>query len=152
MQYWLVKSEPDAFGIDDLAACKNATEHWDGVRNYQARNIMRDNMQVGDQVFFYHSACKTLGIVGIAEVVREGYPDHTARDPESKYYDPKASDEDPRWYMVDIQLRRKLGRLIPLSELKSHPALSDMALLKKGNRLSVMPVEERHWQTILSLE
>ena len=84
--------------------------------------------------------------------MREGYPDHTARNPESKYYDPKASDEDPRWYMVDIQLRRKLGRLIPLSELKSHPALSDMALLKKGNRLSVMPVEERHWQTILSLE
>ena len=152
MQYWLVKSEPDAFGIDDLAACENATEHWDGVRNYQARNIMRDNMQVGDQVFFYHSACKTPGIVGIAEVVREGYPDHTASDPESKYYDPKASDEDPRWYMVDIQLRRKLGRLIPLSELKSHPTLSDMALLKKGNRLSVMPVEERHWQTILSLE
>lgn len=152
MQYWLMKSEPDVFGVDDLAARRGATEHWDGVRNYQARNLMRDKMQCGDLVFFYHSACKTPGIAGIAEVVREGYPDHTARDPESKYYDPKACDQDPRWYMVDIKLRRKLKRLIPLSELRAHPELENMLLLKKGNRLSVMPVEEADWNTVLSLE
>lgn len=152
MQYWLMKSEPDVFGVDDLAARRDATEHWDGVRNYQARNLMRDKMQCGDLVFFYHSACKIPGIAGIAEVVREAYPDHTARDPESKYYDPKASDEDPRWYMVDIKLQRKLTRLIPLSELRDHPELENMLLLKKGNRLSVMPVEKADWQTILSLE
>ena len=152
MQYWLMKSEPDVFGVDDLAARRDATEHWDGVRNYQARNLMRDKMQCGDLVFFYHSACKIPGIAGIAEVVREAYPDHTARDPESKYYDPKASDEDPRWYMVDIKLQRKLTRLIPLSELRDHPELENMLLLNKCNRLSVMPVEKADWQTILSLE
>ncbi len=152
MQYWLMKSEPDTFGIDDLAARPNATEHWDGVRNYQARNMMRDQMRVGDRVFFYHSACKTPGIAGIAEVVREAYADHTARDPDSKYYDPKASDDEPRWYMVDVKFVRKLNRLIPLSELKGHPALLDMPLLKKGNRLSIMPIDAADWQTILAME
>ncbi len=152
MQYWLMKSEPDTFGIDDLAARKNATEHWDGVRNYQARNFMRDRMKVGDQILFYHSACKTPGVAGIARVVREAYPDHTARNPESKYYDPKASDDDPRWYMVDVQFERKLSRLITLKELKGNPALDGMALLKKGSRLSIMPVEEAHWQAVLAME
>ena len=152
MQYWLMKSEPDTFGIDDLAARKNATEHWDGVRNYQARNFMRDRMKVGDQILFYHSACKTPGVAGVARVVREAYPDHTARNPESKYYDPKASDDDPRWYMVDVQFERKLSRLITLKELKGNPALDGMALLKKGSRLSIMPVEEAHWQAVLAME
>ncbi|NKI18226.1 EVE domain-containing protein [Spongiibacter sp. KMU-166] len=152
MQYWLMKSEPDTFGIDDLAARKNATEHWDGVRNYQARNFMRDRMKVGDQILFYHSACKTPGVAGIARVVREAYPDHTARNPESKYYDPKASDDDPRWYMVDVQFQRKLSRLITLKELKGNPALDGMALLKKGSRLSIMPVEEAHWRAVLAME
>ena len=152
MQYWLMKSEPDTFGIDDLAARPKATEHWDGVRNYQARNMMRDLMNVGDQVLFYHSACKTPGVAGIAEVVREGYPDFTARDPESKYYDPKASEDNPRWYMVDVRFVRKLERLIPLSELKANPQLEDMPLLKRGNRLSIMPVDPQHWQQILAME
>ncbi|MGB1905953.1 MAG: EVE domain-containing protein [Spongiibacter sp.] len=152
MQYWLMKSEPNTFGIDDLAARKNATEHWDGVRNYQARNFMRDRMKVGDQILFYHSACKTPGVAGIARVVREAYPDHTARNPESKYYDPKASDDDPRWYMVDVQFERKLSRLITLKELKGNPALDGMALLKKGSRLSIMPVEEAHWRAVLAME
>ncbi|WP_417765276.1 EVE domain-containing protein [Spongiibacter tropicus] len=152
MQYWLMKSEPDTFGIDDLAARPKATEHWDGVRNYQARNMMRDQMNVGDQVLFYHSACKTPGVAGMAEVVREGYPDFTARDPESKYYDPKASEDNPRWYMVDVRFVRKLERLIPLSELKANPQLEDMPLLKRGNRLSIMPVDPQHWQQILAME
>ncbi|WP_374963210.1 EVE domain-containing protein [Spongiibacter tropicus] len=152
MQYWLMKSEPDTFGIDDLAARPKATEHWDGVRNYQARNMMRDQMKVGDQVLFYHSACKTPGVAGLAEVVREGYPDFTARDPESKYYDPKASEDNPRWYMVDVRFVRKLERLIPLSELKANPQLEDMPLLKRGNRLSIMPVDPQHWQQILAME
>ena len=152
MQYWLMKSEPDTFGIDDLAARPKATEHWDGVRNYQARNMMRDQMKVGDQVLFYHSACKTPGVAGIAEVVREGYPDFTARDPEWKYYDPKASEDNPRWYMVDVRFVRKLKRLIPLSELKANPQLEDMPLLKRGNRLSIMPVDPQHWQQILAME
>ena len=147
-----MKSEPDTFGIDDLAARPKATEHWDGVRNYQARNMMRDQMKVGDQVLFYHSACKTPGVAGIAEVVREGYPDFTARDPESKYYDPKASEDNPRWYMVDVRFVRKLKRLIPLSELKANPQLEDMPLLKRGNRLSIMPVDPQHWQQILAME
>ena len=152
MQYWLMKSEPDTFGIDDLAARPKATEHWDGVRNYQARNMMRDDMKAGDQVLFYHSACKTPGVAGIAEVVREGYPDFTARDPESKYYDPKASEDNPRWYMVDVRFVRKLKRLIPLSELKDNPQLEGMPLLKRGNRLSIMPVDAQHWQQILAME
>lgn len=152
MQYWLMKSEPDTFGIDDLASRPKATEHWDGVRNYQARNMMRDDMKVGDQLLFYHSACKTPGVAGIAEVVREGYPDFTARDPESKYFDPKASDDDPRWYMVDVRFVRKLKRLIPLSELKDNPQLEGMPLLKRGNRLSIMPVDPQHWQQILAME
>ena len=152
MQYWLMKSEPDTFGIDDLAARPKATEHWDGVRNYQARNMMRDQMKVGDQVLFYHSACKTPGVAGVAEGVREGYPDFTARDPESKYYDPKASEDNPRWYMVDVRFVRKLKRLIPLSELKANPQLEDMPLLKRGNRLSIMPVDPQHWQQILAME
>ena len=152
MNYWLMKSEPDAFGIDDLAALPDQTDHWDGVRNYQARNMMRDQMKVGDKIFLYHSSCKVPGVAGIMSVTREGYPDHTAFDPAAKYFDAKSSPDNPRWYMVDVRLERKLSRLIPLQELKQHPALADMQLLKKGNRLSIMPVEAVHWQLILSLE
>jgi predicted RNA-binding protein with PUA-like domain len=152
MNYWLMKSEPDVFGIDHLANMPDQTEHWDGVRNYQARNMMRDQMKVGDQVFFYHSNTKVPGIVGIMEVVREGYPDHTAFDPEQKYHDPKSDPEKPRWFMVDVRFVRKLGRTISLEELKGRPELEDMALVRKGNRLSIMPVTKEQWDFILSLE
>ena len=152
MKYWLVKSEPDAFSIDDLANMPKKTEHWDGVRNYQARNMMRDEMKKGDQVFFYHSNCKEPGIVGIAKVVKEGYPDFTAFEAKNKYYDPKSSPQNPCWYMVDIKLVRKLKRTIALQELKNHKKLSDMTLLRKGNRLSVMPIDKKHWDYILKLE
>jgi predicted RNA-binding protein with PUA-like domain len=152
MNYWLMKSEPDVFGIDDLAKMPNQTEHWDGVRNYQARNMMRDQMKVGDQVFFYHSNTKVPGIVGVMKVVREGYPDHTAFDPEQKYYDPKSDPEKPRWFMVDVKFVRKLGRTISLEELKGRPELEEMPLVRKGNRLSIMPVSKEQWDFILSLE
>lgn len=151
MNYWLMKSEPDTFGIDDLEA--NRTEPWDGVRNYQARNMMRDQMKKGDRVFFYHSNCKEPGVVGLARVVREGYPDHTAFDPEAKYYDPKSDPERPRWFMVELEFERKLGRTISLQELKDHAEpLGDFPLLRRGNRLSVMPVTAAQWDYILRLE
>jgi len=149
MNYWLMKSEPDVFGIDDLAAKPSQTEHWDGVRNYQARNWMRDDMKIGDQVLFYHSNCKPPGIAGIAEVAREAYPDHTALDPDSKYYDPKSDPENPRWVMVDLRFVRKFTQLISLDELKSMPELAEMRLLQRGNRLSIMPVTEEQWKIIL---
>jgi predicted RNA-binding protein with PUA-like domain len=152
MNYWLMKSEPDVFGIDHLRKRPKQTEHWDGVRNYQARNMLRDQMQVGDRVFFYHSNCAEPGIVGIARIVRAGYPDHTALDPESKYHDPKSTPENPRWYMVDVKFERKLARTITLDELKQHPELADMPLVRRGNRLSIMPVNEAQWEFILSLE
>jgi len=152
MNYWLMKSEPDTFSFDDLKAMPKKTEHWDGVRNYQARNMMRDEMKKGDLVFFYHSNCKVPGIVGIMEVVREGYPDFTAFDPEGKYYDPKSDPDNPRWFMVDVKYKRKLKRVIPLEEIKGLKKLEGMALVRKGNRLSVMPVEKNHWNAILSLE
>jgi predicted RNA-binding protein with PUA-like domain len=154
MNYWLMKSEPDVFGIDHLKAMPKKTEHWDGVRNYQARNMMRDQMKKGDQVFFYHSNCKEPGIVGLMEVVREGYADHTAFDPETKYYDPKSDPDNPRWFMVDVKYKRHLKRNITLQELKAYAdsALGDFPLLRRGNRLSIMPVTEAQWQFILSLE
>ncbi len=147
-----MKSEPEVFGINHLIAMPKKTEHWDGVRNYQARNMMRDQMKKDDLVFFYHSNCKQPGIVGIAKVVKEGYPDHTAFNPETNYYDPKNDPDNPRWYMVDIQHQRKFKRTITLQELKQHLPLDGMALLRKGNRLSVMPVEEKQWDYILGLE
>lgn len=152
MAFWLFKSEPDVFGIDDLAAQPDQTDHWDGVRNYQARNFMRDGMSVGDQGFFYHSNTKEPGIVGVVEIVRSAYPDHTAFDPEDPHFDPKSDPSNPRWYMVDVRFVRKLGRTITLSELKERPELAGFPLVRKGNRLSVMPVEPEHWHFILSLE
>jgi len=152
MNYWLMKSEPAEFSIDDLAAQSNQTDHWDGVRNYQVRNMMRDQMQVGDQAFFYHSNAKPPGVAGIVEIVRAGYPDHTAFDPNDPHYDPKSDPDNPRWFMVDVRLVRTMARLIPLNELKANPALADMPLVKKGNRLSVMPVSEAQWHAILAME
>jgi predicted RNA-binding protein with PUA-like domain len=154
MAHWLMKSEPDAFGIDDLAARPDQTEPWDGVRNYQARNMMRDEMQPGDQVFFYHSNCKVPGIVGVAEVACAGYPDHTAFDPQAKYYDPKSDPDNPRWYMVDVRYVRHLKRTIPLTELKQYAdgPLAELPLVRRGNRLSIMPVTPAQWDFILGLE
>lgn len=152
MNYWLMKSEPSEFSIDDLAQRPKRTEHWDGVRNYQARNMMRDDMKKGDQVLFYHSNCAEPGVVGIAKVVREAYPDHTAFDPEDPHYDPKSDPDDPRWFMVDVQFVRKLARTITLSELKESSELADMPLVRRGNRLSVMPVTKPQWDFILGLE
>ena len=152
MKRWLMKSEPGEFSIDHLAKRRSRTEPWDGVRNYQARNMMRDEMGVGDLAFFYHSSCEVPGIAGIVEVAREAYPDHTAFDPDDAHYDPKSDPDDPRWYMVDVRLVRKLARIIPLTELKQHPALADMPLLRRGNRLSITPVTETEWDYILGLE
>jgi predicted RNA-binding protein with PUA-like domain len=151
---WLMKSEPELFGIDDLEARPDQTEPWDGVRNYQARNMMRDQMKLGDQAFFYHSNCAEPGIVGIMEVAREGYPDQAAFDPESDYYDPKSEPDHPRWFVVDVRYVRHLKRNIPLTELKQYEAgpLSGMPLVRKGNRLSVMPVTPEQWDFILGLE
>ncbi len=151
-KYWLIKSEPEEFGIDHLAAMPNQTEHWDGVRNYQARNTMRDDMKKGDEVFFYHSNCQTPGIVGLCEVVRESYPDHTAFDPGDNHYDPKSDPDNPRWFMVDVKLKRKFARTISLKELKERDDLEGFALTRKGNRLSVMPVDVDHFNLILGLE
>lgn len=147
---WLVKSEPDCYPYEQLE--REGRTMWDGVRNYQARNMLRDQMQLGDPVFFYHSNCKQPGIVGIAEIVRAGYPDHTALDPESNYYDPKSTPEKPIWYMVDVRFVRKLKRTITLDELKQRPELEGMPLVRRGNRLSVMPVSPQDWEFILSLE
>ena len=151
MNYWLMKSEPDVFGIDHLQAMPNQTEHWDGVRNYQARNMMRDDMKLGDHVFFYHSNTKEPGIVGVAEVVREGYPDFTSWDPDSSYYDPKSSTENPRWFMVDIKFVSKFKRTISLAELKANPLLVDMALVRKGCRLSIMPISVGEWEATVAM-
>ena len=152
MHYWLMKSEPDTFSIDDLKTRPQQTEHWDGVRNYQARNMMRDEMKLGDLVFFYHSNCDEPGIVGIAKVVKEGYPDFTAFDPDNKHFDPKSNPNKPTWMMVDVQFVKKLSRTISLKELKLKPELADLALVRQGNRLSIMPVTEAQWQFILNLE
>ena len=150
MAYWLMKSEPDAYSIDDVE--RDGAEPWDGIRNYQARNFMRDDMKIGDEVFFYHSSCKEPGVVGIAKVASQPYPDPTQFDPKAKYFDPKSTEEDPRWILVDVAFVRKTKRPIPLKELKQHPALSDFRLNKRGNRLSIFPVDKKHWDVVLSLE
>jgi predicted RNA-binding protein with PUA-like domain len=153
MNYWLMKSEPDAFSIDDLARAPKKTTCWDGVRNYQARNMLRDQMKKGDLAFFYHSNCEVPGIVGVVEIVREGYPDHTAFDPEDHHFDPKSDPENPRWFMVDVKLKKKFSRVVSLRELKActDKSLSGFQLLAKGNRLSVMPVTALQWKFIESL-
>jgi len=150
MAYWLMKSEPDAYSIDDLE--RDGRDKWDGIRNYQARNMMRDEMQVGDEVFFYHSSCAEPGIVGIARIASQPYPDPTQFDKRSKYYDPKSSKDDPRWCLVDVEFVRKTRRNITLADIKAASSLDGLLLTRKGNRLSIMPVSAGHWKKILTLE
>ena len=151
MNYWLFKSEPETFSIDDLRSRPKQTEHWDGVRNYQARNFMRDAMQVGDHAFFYHSNCATPGIVGTMEIVKSGYPDFTAWDPTSDHFDPASSAAKPRWFMVDVRFIKKFDRIISLEEIKHHPLLENMLVARRGNRLSITPVAQAEWEVILQL-
>jgi len=147
MRYWLMKSEPDEASIDDLANAPSRTLPWTGVRNYQARNFMRDSMQLGDGVLFYHSSCPEPGIAGLARVVSHAYPDPTQFDPKSDYFDPKSTRESPRWMLVDVEFVKKTP-LIALAELRKHPPLADMRVLAKGNRLSITPVTETEWRFI----
>lgn len=154
MNHWLLKSEPGTFSIDDLAAQPRKSSTWDGVRNYQARNMLRDSMKKGDTAFFYHSSCEVPGIAGIVRVETEGYPDKTAFDRKHHHYDPESKSDNPRWYVVDVKLQRKFKRIITLDELRRHAsgALSDMRLLRRGNRLSVTPVTKAEWDFVLTLE
>jgi predicted RNA-binding protein with PUA-like domain len=148
MNYWLMKSEPAEVSVDDALAAPNATVAWTGVRNYQARNFMRDAMRVGDGVLFYHSSCAEPGIVGIARVASAPYPDPTQFDPTSPYFDPASQRDAPRWLLVDVQVLRRIPNLT-LPELRARPELADMLVLRKGNRLSITPVEPRHWKAIV---
>ena len=148
MNYWLVKTEPNTFSIDDME--KNRIEAWDGVRNYQARNFMRDQMRIGDMVLFYHSNSKPSGVVGVCKVTSEAKPDHTAFDPESMYFDPKSSPENPRWILVELKFVKRLPRLVSLAEMREVPELATMNLLRKGNRLSIMPINKEEFSIILS--
>lgn len=149
MAYWLMKSEPETYSIDDLARAKNKTGFWDGVRNYQARNFLRDQMKAGNLAFFYHSSCKIPGIVGIIRITEAGCVDNTAFDPESDYFDPASHHTKPRWYGVKFELVEKLPHIITLESLRHNPLLHDMPLLKRGNRLSVTPVTEQEWNGIM---
>lgn len=151
MRYWLLKTEPDSFSIDDLAQQPNQTTDWSGVRNYQARNYMRDDMQLGDRVLFYHSSTTPPAIVGTAKIVKESYPDHTSWDKRDHHYDPDSSAEKPRWFMVDIQLESKFTEPLTLEMLKQVPALAKMELLRKGSRLSVQPVTKEEFETVMKL-
>ena len=148
MRYWLMKTEPDVVGIDDVLAMPDQTVDWWGVRNYQARNFMRDQMRVGDGVLFYHSSCKQPGVAGLAEVARLAYPDRTQFDAASPYYDPKATAENPRWLNVDVRVLQKT-RFISLQELRGHAVLANMRVLQRGNRLSITPVDPAHWRFIV---
>jgi predicted RNA-binding protein with PUA-like domain len=148
MAYWLMKSEPDEFSIDDLVAAPRQTTSWFGVRNYQARNYMRDHMRVGDGVLFYHSSCEIPGIAGIARVASAPHPDESQFDRKSEYFDPKSKREEPRWTLVDVKLEKKT-RVMPLEEMRGYAELADMVTLKRGNRLSITPVTEREWKFIL---
>ncbi|HQU16523.1 MAG: EVE domain-containing protein [Chromatiales bacterium 21-64-14] len=151
MNYWLMKSEPSTFGIEDLRRAPRGVEPWDGVRNYQARNMIRDQMKRGDMAFFYHSSCAEPAIVGIMEIVREAYPDPTAFDRKNHHYDPESDPRQPRWYVVDVRYRRTLKRPVTLQEMKLLPQLADLPLVRRGNRLSIMPVAQPQWDLILGL-
>ncbi len=151
MNYWLFKSEPATFSIDDLASRPEKKESWDGVRNYQARNFLRDEMREGDLAFFYHSSCKQPGIVGIIKIISKAFPDVTAFDPESSYYDPKSDYNDPRWYLRDVKLVEKFKTPIDLQQLRHNPKLKNMLILRKGNRLSITPVTTEEWKSVLAM-
>ena len=150
MRYWLMKSEPSDISIDDLGSMYQQTVTWYGVRNYQARNFMRDQMRVGDGFFFYHSSCKQPGIAGIAEVSKLAYPDATQFDPGSKYFDPKATPQSPRWFNVDVRLVKKT-RLVSIKELRGYPELATLRILQKGSRLSITPVDPAEWNFIMGI-
>lgn len=150
-KYWLFKSEPNAFSIDDLDKSRGKRTYWDGVRNYQARNFLRDEIRKGDGVLFYHSNADPLAVVGYCEVVKEGYPDHTQFDPDNKHFDPTTLQKEPRWYMVDIKLVEKFKHSVTLKETKENAKLKDMRLIQRGNRLSVMPITKKEWDEILKL-
>ncbi len=151
MNYWLFKTEPDVFGIDDLAQAPEQTARWDEIRNYQARNYLRDEIRAGDRVLIYHSSCRQVGIAGIAEVVSESYPDPGQFDPANPLFDVRSSPDAPRWFCVDVRLRRRFARVVPLKTLKQTPELADMVLLRQG-RLSVQPVRSEEWKVIEALE
>ncbi|MCG5527065.1 MULTISPECIES: EVE domain-containing protein [Halorhodospira] len=151
MNRWLMKSEPDVFGIEDLAAAPQGTDRWDGVRNYQVRNMIRDHMRPGDVAFFYHSNTRPPGVVGLMEVVSDPYPDPTAFDPDDPHYDPKSTPEAPRWFCVDVRFRERLSRRVTLQELRECPELEGFPLIRRGNRLSIVPVTEAQWTAILRL-
>ena len=154
MRHWLMKTEPGTFSVEDLAAAPRATTSWDGVRNYQARNMLRDEMKKGDLAFLYYSSTEVPGVAAVMEIVKDGYPDPTAFDKKHHHYDLDSDPASPRWFMVDVRLKRRLKRVIALTELRERAAkeLKGMVLLRPGNRLSVTPVEEAHWRFILSLE
>lgn len=151
MNYWLMKSEPESFSIDNLMGSKDKTTHWDGIRNYQARNFMRDDMRTGDRILFYHSNCDEPAVVGIAEVAGEPYPDHTAFDHSSKYYDPKSDPDNPRWVMVDVRFIEKFRKPVTLRQIKSDDRLTNMALVRKGMRLSIQPVSADEFRIITEM-
>lgn len=150
MGYWLMKSEPDVYGIDDLIR-HGEPEMWEGCRNYQVRNYFRDSMQIGDMAFFYHSNAKPVGIVGTMQITSDAYPDPTQFDPKHKYYDPKSPQDNPRWLLRDVGFPKKFNRVITLAELKETPGLEDMMVTRKGMRLSVMPVTEKEWGIVMKL-
>ena len=150
-RYWLMKSEPDVFSFEDLKNSPKKTACWEGVRNYQARNFMRDEMKVGDGVLFYHSNTNPPGIVGIATVAKGGYVDHYQFDKKSKYYDPKADPKNPRWFMVDVKYRKPLKNYLSLQDIREAPALKDMLVIRRGQRLSIQPVSEKDWKAVLKL-
>jgi predicted RNA-binding protein with PUA-like domain len=154
MQHWLLKTEPSTFGVDDLQAAPRKSTSWDGVRNYQARNFIRDQIKKGDEAFLYYSSCALPGVVAIVQVVRAAYPDPTAFDRRDPHYDAASSKQAPRWYSCEIRLKRRLKRVITLAELQAHAhdELASMMILRAGNRLSVTPIEDAHWRFILSLE
>jgi predicted RNA-binding protein with PUA-like domain len=151
MAYWLMKSEPDVYSIDHLRSQKRRTDHWDGIRNYQARNFMRDQMKMGDLAFFYHSNCSEPAVVGIMEIVSAAYPDHTAFDPNEKHFDAKSDPDNPRWLMVDVKFKKKLKMPITLQAIKAEKTLADMRLVQRGNRLSILPVTPGEWRHILKM-
>uniref|UniRef100_A0A7S0TDJ2 Thymocyte nuclear protein 1 n=1 Tax=Elphidium margaritaceum TaxID=933848 RepID=A0A7S0TDJ2_9EUKA len=150
-KYWLMKSEPDAFSIDDLKAKGSNSEHWDGIRNYQVRNMIRDEIQCGDEALFYHSNCKPPGVVGSMVVCRECYADHTAFDKTEKYYDPKSDPNNPRWFMFDVRFQNKFNRFISLNELKQAKELQTMRILQRGNRLSITPITKNEYEIICKM-
>ena len=151
MRYWLMKTEPTVFSFDDLRNKPHSTDHWEGVRNYQARNYMRDDMKKGDRVLFYHSNCEEPGVAGIAEVTKEAYPDFFSWDPTSRYYDPKSTPEKPRWFMVNLTWRQAFKKIVSLKDMKANPTLRNMKVLQKGQRLSILPVTKEELDTVYAM-